>query len=374
MDAMDVDRDLVARVALAQPSARTTGWRVESIPNPHGTPTTESLERVAGTARVNGAELSFTAVGKTVRSIRHFPSVAALPPEVQAAADAMLPWRVEPEVYASGLHGSLPDELSAPRLYAIEELAGDRARIWMEDVAGPPITWGVTAYTNAAYALGRLAGRYPADAIRWVFTPMVRDLHGYVDGRLAQAVVPQLTDEATWSHPVVRRTVDAGLRADLMALWDRAHDLVRLLDSLPWSLVHGDACPQNLLRAREGDGFVLIDWGLTGIGVVGTDLAQLLAGRVQSGDLDVAELPAIELAVKHAYGRGVDREGTGVTTIDLARALDVSLVVGCAFTAIPVERLPPRDAPADPEILEFFDKRARWARMLVDRGHGVLSH
>lgn len=123
------------------PSARVVAWRVEPIPNPFGTAITESLQRIHSIARVNGEERPFKAVAKTVRSIRHSPVMSAFPPEIHALADAALPWRVEPEVYASGLHSGLPPELRAPRLYAIEELPGDRARIWIEDVSSEPIRW-----------------------------------------------------------------------------------------------------------------------------------------------------------------------------------------------------------------------------------------
>ncbi|WP_425566860.1 phosphotransferase [Sphaerisporangium flaviroseum] len=45
------------------------------------------------------------------------------------------------------------------------------------------------------------------------------------------------------------------------------------------TLVHGDACPQNLLIRADGSAeFVAIDWSRPGAYPIGFDLAQLLAG------------------------------------------------------------------------------------------------
>lgn len=370
---MESGDDRIAQAALNEPSATIIAWRAEPIPNAFGTPTTEALERVHGVARVN-KEKSFTAVAKTVRSIRHSPPMSALPPEILALADAALPWRIEPEVYASGLHGGLPPELRAPRLYAVEELLGDRARIWIEDVASKPIAWDPAVYAAAAYTFGQLAGRYPSEAIQWSFTRIKFDFRRYLATRIGQGVIPGLADEATWTHPFVRSTVDMDLRSDLLELWKRAVELIVLTDSpLPTTLAHGDACPQNLFNGGRPGSFVAIDWGLTGTGPIGSDIVQLIAGRIESGELDPSELAAIEPGVLDGYLRGFRTEGLRVSATDLARCVDACLVLRCVFTALPLERLPAADAATDPTQLEFFAKRARWCRLLVDRGYALLA-
>ena len=99
-----------------------------------------------------------------------------------------------------------------------------------------------------------------------------------------------------------------------------------------------DACPRRCLpaeplRRRSPGSFVAIDWGLTRTGVVGTDIVQLLAGRIESGDLDPAELAAIEAGTLDGYRRGLETEGLRVALADLARSVDASLVLRCVFTA-----------------------------------------
>ncbi|MEJ7748512.1 MAG: hypothetical protein WKF56_04365, partial [Candidatus Limnocylindrales bacterium] len=119
--------------------------------------------------------------------------------------------------------------------------------------------------------------------------------------------------------------------------------------------------------------FVAIDWGLAGVGPVGADVTQLLAGRIESGDLDPAELSSIEAPPLDAYRRGLETEGMHVASADLARCVEAALVLGCVFTALPLERLPAPDSADDPATLEFFGKRGRWCRLLVDRGNALLD-
>lgn len=363
--------DRIAGEALRDPSAAVVEWHTETISHPFGTPTTESIERVRGVALATGERRAFTAIAKTVRSIRHFPPVSALPLEVQAMADAALPWRVEPEVYESGLHGSLPPDLRAPRLYEVEDLPDDRARIWVEDVVSDPIVWDTETYAAAALAFGRLAGRYPAAAIPWTFTPMTWDLHRYLETRVGPALIPVLADDATWSHPLIRAEVDEHLRADLWSLWERGHQLASLADGLPRTLCHGDACPQNLFLDASPGTFVAIDWGLAGTAVVGMDLVQLLAGRVDSGELAAGEIEDLMGIALDPFLRGLATEGMEVRRRDLDLAVDVSLVVRCAFTALPVERL--AGLAMQPNADRVVRQRAAWCRFLVDRGKRLLG-
>jgi hypothetical protein len=368
---VELDRNRIAVEALRDRSAVVVDWQPERISHPFGTPTTESIERIRGVALIDGAPRPFTAIAKTVRSIRHFPPVAALPLEVQAMADLALPWRIEPEVYASGLHGSLPPGLSAPRLYAVEELPDDRARIWIEDILADPIVWTDEVYSAAAFALGRLAGRYPAAGIPWTFTPMTWDLHRFLDARVGPTVIPLLGNDATWSHPMIQANIDPDLRGDLLSLWGHGHQLAALADPLSRALCHGDACPQNLFEGGSPDEFVAIDWGLTGIAAVGGDLVQLLAGRVDSGELTAPDVQGLLAIVVGAFERGLATEGMIVGRRDVELAVEISLVVRCAFTALPLERL--AGLAWQPNAAEIVRQRSAWCRYLLDRGNGLLG-
>jgi aminoglycoside phosphotransferase (APT) family kinase protein len=177
-----------------------------------------------------------------------------------------------------------------------------------------------------------------------------------------------LCDDRTWQHPLVRQSVDERLREDTLRLWDRAHRLLRLLDDLPQTLAHGDACPQNLL-IEDWTGsirFVAIDWGLTGTAPIGADLVQLIAGRAESGELDPREVPPIEHAILSAYRAGLAAEGVSEDRERIERGYRTQLAVRCGFTALPLERLQGARED-DPGLTLLFARRARWARMVLDR-------
>ncbi len=83
-----------------------------------------------------------------------------------------------------------------------------------------------------------------------------------------------------------------------------------MLESLPQSLAHGDACPQNLLAdPREPRGLVAIDWGFVGMEPVGYDLGQLLVGRFESGEMAVSDLAPLSDLILDSYVAGLGDEG-----------------------------------------------------------------
>ena len=363
---MTVDPAALARAAVGAAGGLLVDWTVEQLGDSGIMPTTESIERVRGMLDVEGTLRAFTLVAKTVRSLRFLPPFAALPQEVQALIEPM--WRTEPEVYASGLHGALPPELRAPRLYALETLGEGRVRLWLEDVATASTTWDVQTYTAAAFALGRLAGRYPAAEIPWTFTRMPLDLERYLNTRIAGQTLPMLRDDRSWQHPLVRQSVDERLREDTLRLWERARRLLGRLDDLPQTLVHGDACPQNLLiEGRAGSArFIALDWGLPAPRPSAPISSSSIAGRVESGELDPREVPPIEHAILSAYRAGLAAEGVSENRERIERGYRTQLALRCGFTALPLERLQgARDD--DPDLTLLFAQRARWARMVLDR-------
>lgn len=69
--------------------------------------------------------------------------------------------------------------------------------------------------------------------------------------------------------------------------------------------------------------------------------------------------------------RGLATEGMEVRRRDLDLAVDVSLVVRCAFTALPVERL--AGLAMQPNAGRVVRQQAAWCRFLVDRGKRLLG-
>jgi tRNA A-37 threonylcarbamoyl transferase component Bud32 len=357
------DDDIARVLAIAAPSEEVATWRVTPDAYPVLTPSTEALDRVvAGT--VGGRHVRVFV--KTIHSMRHWPMIGMLPPEDQRVAIDRFPWRTEADVYASSLVRDLPDGLRAPRIFSIDDLGDDRIRIWMEDLPEAAAPWDPARYADAARRLGRLAGRTHRDGLPADTPPLFGGLRMLWAMRITNTLVPVLRDDATWRHPLMAAMAasDPALRGDLLALADEAPSILDALDQLPRGLAHGDACPQNLLRDPDRPGgFVAIDWGFANLAPLGSDLAQLLAGRADSGELSADELPAIQEAILVAYLDGLRDERVDASAAQVRRAFLWGLVVGKAFSALPLERL---GGPVDDRAEAFFLARARYARYLLD--------
>jgi hypothetical protein len=356
--------DTVRRAILTgAPDAKIASWTVVADEYPAMTPSTASLERVIATT-TDGEPVSVFV--KTLRSIRRWPAFETIPEAFRDAAVAGFPWHVEADVYASGLLADLPDGLRSPRLHLVEELGDDRTRLWMEDVAAPPAAWDLARYQMAAHALGRLAGRFPAVGLPAELPPLGMGLRAFFRLRIESTVLPPLRDDRTWGHPLMRTALaaDPSLRADLLALAGDAPLLLDILDDLPHTLAHWDACPQNLLADPERvDGLVAIDWSFTTAAPVGFDLGQLLVGLAQTGELDPTELPAIHAAIVPAYLEGLRNEGVDADPADVRTGYVGSLLLRSGFTGPPLELFGRSDEPG---IADLFAQRARYTRFLLD--------
>jgi hypothetical protein len=129
-------------------------------------------------------------------------------------------------------------------------------------------------------------------------------------------------------------------------------------------MTHGDASPQNLLvPVSERDTFVVVDWTLSGLSAVGTDLGQLLVGLAHAGELSTADLPRLRGIIVDAYTEGLALEGMYVDPAAVAYGLDGDLAVRSALTTLPFERL---REPVTEELTGLVERRLELTRFLVD--------
>jgi Phosphotransferase enzyme family len=356
-------RDVARVLAIAAPSAEIVAWEVTPDAYPVLTPSTEALGRVSATTADGSRVRVFV---KTIRSMRHWPAIGMLPPDQREAAISRFPWRTEALVYGSSLVRDLPVGMRAPRVYAVDDLGDDRVRIWMEDVPAASVAWDDAGYAAAARALGRLAARVHRDGLPPDAPPLYGGLRMLWSMRISTHLVSAVRDEATWRHPLLAAVaeVDPGLRGDLLTLAIEAPAILDQLDRLPRGLSHGDACPQNLLADPDLDGgFVAIDWGFTAMAPLGTDLVQLLAGRADSAELDPTAMPHVEEVIVAGFLAGLAGENVAVDPAAVRAAFTGGLLVGKAFSALPVERLGGQLPAPTPE---FVLQRARYARFILD--------
>ena len=367
LGAADVDDDVLAemvaaqlgvgRVELLTAVAEVAPYDLEAL-------TTAGRFWVHGKAGCGDTTMPYRFFVKVVQSWERSPYFAFVPTELREVAIASVPWRREPDVYASDLGDRLPAGLSMPAARGVVELDQLSAAIWLDAVEAVPVRWDARRFTHAAYLMGRLAASADVAPLS-----AIGDIDNvprtYAAGRLTQQVLPALHDEDLWSHPVMTAAFDNRLRDDLRTAAGRVPAMLDELDLVPLATFHGDACTRNLLvrRGAEEDGFVLIDFGFWGRGPVGFDLSQLLLGEVQTGERDADELPALEAACVDDYVRGLADEGLDLPVEVVRRSHALLMLEFSGLSAIPFELL---DGPPSPEAVRIARERAVAARFILD--------
>ena len=185
-------------------------------------------------------------------------------------------WKRELYVYQSGLLEVLPEGMAAPRCYGVEELPGNIALMWLEDIRDSmDSAWPLERYSLAARHLGRLNGMFTSDhsipAIPWLS----------LDRNRQWVTPPAIWEAIPWDHPrVLRRYPTNGANTFRRILLENECFLTRL-DHLPRTLSYGDTYPTNFMSRRLPDGSqqtVALDWALLGIQPLGDDLGQFVYG------------------------------------------------------------------------------------------------
>ncbi|NEA32091.1 phosphotransferase [Streptomyces sp. SID13031] len=373
-DAPD-ERALASLVGSATglPGAVPTSARIEPVDYEIGTPSTEALLRVLGTAELpSGESVEWSVFLKKLQSTRHWPMMHLVPEELREAFIQNLPWQLEIAVHRSTIATLLPDGLRLPQLYRINEYDDDRATLWMEDVIQPPGGWPLGRFERAAYLLGQLSARRQPHLVEPLLPRGNVDVPGtglryYTGGRVMNGAIPVLADDQTWQHPLLAEAVcstgDHGLRDELLELANRLPAVLDRLDTLPQTYQHGDASPQNLLVPKDKqDEFVVIDWGFDCPQAVGFDLGQLLVGLAHAGELAAEELPTIHTVILGAFMEGLAAEGMTVSEDEVLYGYLGSLLARATFTALPLEQL----GKTSDCNLDLFVERVRLTRTLVN--------
>jgi Ser/Thr protein kinase RdoA (MazF antagonist) len=196
-----------------------------------------------------------------------------------------------------------------------------------------------------------------------------RPLDGLFFGKVVHHDLVRLADDRLWQDPAVASVVDAGHRTDLARLADAVPQLLRRVEGLPHGVSHGDATPDNLLEPGDGT-VVAIDWSYGSCGPLGGDLAQLVAGRSESGALDPSDLADVADAVLDGYVTGLSDVGCAVDVHDLELAWATHLAVRSTFSALLLDHRP--DLSGD-ERRELLARRAALGRFGVAFAARVLA-
>ena len=362
----DVEDEQLAAFAAAELGARhatVLTSSAEIFPYDRPAITTAGRYLVTGSARTDTGDVrAFGFFVKVIHAYLRSPLRFAVPGHLRAEAAALIPWRTEADLYRSDLRDRLPGGLTIPRALAVRDLDEDSAALWLEQVPARRVVWDAERHARAAYLLGRLA------ACRAV-APLATAVHGartpriYADAWLTHIVLPALTGDDVWAHPLVRDAFDARLRHRLLTAAGALPALLDELDDAPAATAHGDACTANLLTVDGRDALVMVDLGFCGRAPLGTDLGQLILGEVQTGQRHPADLRGLEAACLPAYIAGLYAEGGTADPAQIRRTHATLMTVFAALPSIPIEHL---DDEPTPQLRRLFHGRAAIARFVLD--------
>lgn len=364
LGAADVsDQELATMVAshLGRDSVEMLESRVDPVDYDLPAITTGGRWWVSGYAETDCGREPFRFFVKQVQSWERHPLFAYVPEEFRELAVAGVPWKTEAEVYRSDFARRLPPGLYAPRALGVFDLDVSSSAIWIEEVPIRPANWDRRRYERAAHLLGRLSASRklaPLAGLRDVDWSLTM----YANGRLAVQVVPLLTGEELWQHPLCA-AFDDELRGRLRAAAACAGELAVEGDALPSLLSHGDACPNNLLPGEDADEFVMIDFGFWGSAPVGFDLTQLLVGEVQVGRRDAHDLADLDEVLVAAYVQGLRAEGCTIPEEQVRRGHALCLLLMTGLSAVPFDLF---NAPMTAETHRIAADRAAVTRYALD--------
>lgn len=320
--------------------------------------TTVRLDRVHLTLD-NGKRLSV--VAKTLRPASDAPAFESIPPEHHQQVLEDLHWLVEPDVYRSSLGSVLPEPMRMPIVYLVDDGADGTVTIWMNEVADVA-PWTLDRYRRTAASLGALAGRWTAADAAESFGLHGRMIERLFFGKITFLDLPLQADDSFWADPHVRSAVDDGHRTDLARLAEAVPGLLARLGNLPSGVCHGDATPDNFREPGDGT-LVALDWSYAHTGQIGSDLAQLLVGRFETGAAEIDDIPAIADAIVDGFVDGLTEQGSTATLDDVRTAWATHLAVRSVFSALVLDHRPDLHGDARAELLR---RRAAVARFGID--------
>lgn len=370
---LDVVDEAIAAVELADLATAALGRQVDpapvtvsAVPYAFGSPATAALLRVSGADR---DARPWTLFCKVLHHVRHWPQLALMPPQFAAQFVAEFPWRSELDAWRPEFRDRLPPGLRLPRLHRVVDLGDDRLAVWMEHIDDTPDAWDLDRFARAARLLGRFGARSAStEVVTACALPPGFALRMYAERSVPFRELAPLADDRLWAHPWLVEHAD--LRRRIRRLGYQIPGLLDRLDTLPQSMPHGDASPQNLLvSASDPDTFVMIDISFQSPHALGFDLGQLLVGLVHADLMPAGELGAVAEVILPAYACGVTEEGVTVSPASLELGFLGSLLLRSGFDSMRYDLLGSEDPPA----ADTFANRLALTHFVVERAEAALA-
>jgi hypothetical protein len=259
-------------------------WHMAEINRGAVNPVTIGLYHVYGRVRTSNHTRDFSLILKAIQS----PANIGLP-HFGGGHDQTHwnHWQREPSFYRSDLIGQLPEGIATPRCYGIQEWDGRIIWLWLEAVEyGRGDLRQLDDLGLLAHRLGRLNGKFAHPTrlpqTNWLATDTNVQWLEQIKG-LAN---PLFTGDGrpNWEHPVLQSLFPSTVPNPYRQFWQAIDRFVTILQGLPRTWCHGDGGPTNFKIRQAGNGrkeIIALDWALTGIGVLGEDVAQLIYGSYE---------------------------------------------------------------------------------------------
>ncbi len=299
-----IDREIltpVVRRVLKSDTVDLLDYQVRPA-GPVFSPQTGGVYRFDGTARLGDRVLPWSVVLKVSRRVTRV--------EADAPTSTHY-WKRELLAYQSGLLDELSGGLVAPRCLGVVEMPDRDTWIWLEAIDDVyEHRWTLRRDGLAARHLGQLNGAYlagrPLPAFRWLTDGSpVRFWGDWFAPCFAR--YPELR-----GHPYVLRQWPGDVADRTLRLFAERRTLLDALDRLPRTFCHKDAFRRNLLARLREDGqeeTVAVDWAFVGIGVLGEELAPMVAASAQFFEVEPEHLRELDGTVFDGYLAGLRDAG-----------------------------------------------------------------
>ena len=343
----ELPRETLAAMMSPDPGTVVDDVRVTPMRYAWGSPATAGLWRVEVAGHCGDRRVSARYFVKLLRHLSRWPLLHTLPEPARSVFAQRRNWRIELDMYESGIGAVLPPGMRTPVLHHVRREGEDYLGLWWEFIDVDPVPWSLDDFARTAFLLGRLAARRAEgmavnDSLPEVCHPPwpAPGLRVFVQHRIMAVDVPKLRNPSNWHSAPVATALDelgdAGLPDHLSRLAERVPALLDRLDQLPQTYAHGDASPQNLLIPREDRATrVVIDWGLEKPLPIGFDLGQLLIGLAHADELPAEAMPSVERAIVPAYCEGLTEERYRHDESIVREGFVGSLICRSALSAIP---------------------------------------
>ncbi len=291
----------VVRSVLSNEHIEVESWQIDQIGGGVGNPVSAGIYRVQGVASERSSKTPWSVILKVIQSPENVGEMDMGGGEDPTHWNY---WKREPLVYRSGVLNNLPQGLAAPVCYAVEELPGNMAHLWLEEIRDMYNgAWTLQRYSLGSRHLGRLNGMYSTKSSYSEYPWLGK-------GTNRQWLQMLFSDDLRWDHPLMLRRYPEPDTNPFIQLVLQNERFLGKLDFLPVTLSHGDTYPTNFMSRIDRGGreqTVALDWAFLGLQPLGDDLGQFVFGAISN--LNSVSGADIVNTLFEAYVQGLRDEG-----------------------------------------------------------------